>query len=239
MTELRKRRKESHVDAEEFDRLTRVHTTGASRRGIVAGLGRGLFAALSLALVGSASVADADAKRKKRHRKHKKHKKHKKTPTALTGPGYCALGGQAELWVTTGRVAQTFLPPTGGQLTQAAVFLQSNPANFSLVFDIRPVDAAGVPTNTVLASHTVSNIPQTLLAAPPRLITANFGTPATLTLGQQYALSVTGPGIDQYWIHISGDDCPDGQLFHDLAANGSFVAIAGGAADLSYAVSVV
>lgn len=212
------------METVEFDRLIGVHAASASRRGVIAGLGRGLFAALSLALVGSAGLADADAKRKKR-RKHK------------TGPGYCALDGST-LWVTTGRVAQTFLPPKGGQLTQAAVFLQSNPAAFKLTFDIRHVDAAGVPTNTVLASHTVSNIPQTAFAGSPRLVTANFVTPATLTRGQRYALSVTGPGNEQYWVHIRGDDCADGQMFHDLAADGSFVAIAGGTADLSYALGV-
>jgi len=222
------------MEAQEFDILTRVHATGATRRGVVAGLGRGMVAALSLALIGSTGVADADAKGKKQ----KKHKKHTK-PQAATGPGYCALDGPA-LWVTTGRVAQTFLPPKGGQLTKAAIFLQSNPADFTLTFDIRPVDGAGVPTNTVLASHTVTNIPTTAFAGPPRLVTANFVTPATLTLGQQYALSVTGPGTDQYWVHIRDNDaCHDGQMFHDLPANGSFVALGGGAADLTYFVTVV
>jgi hypothetical protein len=243
------------MEAQEFDRLTRVHTTGASRRGVVAGLGRGIVAALSLALIGSTGIADADAKRKKR--KHKKHKKHKQKgagsttdpgtpsgptsppPSLPTGPGYCALEGPA-LWMTTGRVAQTFLPPKGGQLTKAAVFLQSNPDNFSLTFDIRPVDGAGVPTNTVLASHTVKNIPKTAFAGSPRLVTANFVTPATLTLGQQYAVSVTGPGTDQYWIHIRDlNPCADGQMFHDAAANGGYVAIGGGAGDLTYYVTVV
>jgi hypothetical protein len=243
------------MEAQEFDRLTRVHTTGTSRRGVVTGLGRGLVAALSLALIGSAGVADADAKRK--HKKHKKHKKHHKagvgsptdpgTPTGPTspdpslpiGPGYCALEGPA-LLVSTGRVAQTFLPPQGGQLTKAAVFLQGNPADFALTFDIRPVDGAGVPTNTVLASHIVKDIPKTAFGGSPRLVTATFGTPATLALGQPYALSVTGPGTDQYWIHIRDlNPCADGQLFHDADANGGYVAVGGGAGDLTYNVTVV
>src|SRR5262245_19843471 len=144
------------MEAQEFDMLTRVHATEASRRGVVAGLGRGLVAALSLALIGSANIDEADAKRKhKKHKKPNKHKKHKQNgagsptdpgtptgptspPSLPTGPGYCALEGPT-LVFTKGRVAQTFLPPKGGQLTKAAVFLKSNPADFSLTFDIRPV----------------------------------------------------------------------------------------------------
>ena len=226
-----------------FDRIMRVRATSASRRGVVAGLGRGFVGALSLALVGSSGAAEADAKgKKKRRRKHKRKRGATSSPqttpsspqTPPTGPGFCALDGP-DMWVTTGRVAQTFLPPKAGQLTQAAIFLESNPANFSLTFDIRPVDGAGVPTNTVLSSHTVNNIPKTVFGGSPRLVTANFVTPATLTLGQLYALSVTGPGTDQYWVHIRGGNaCTDGQMFHDLPANASFVAIAGGNADLIY-----
>src|SRR5262245_44248792 len=96
------------MDAKEFDRLTRVHLIGASRRGVVARLGRGLVAALSLAPIGSASIDEADARGK--GEKHKKHKKQRKQggagtttptdpvnstgptsppPSLPAGPGFC------------------------------------------------------------------------------------------------------------------------------------------------------
>ena len=62
------------MDVQEFDRLTRVHATGASRRGVITVLGGGLLSALSLALVGGTGVSVADAKGKKKHRRKKKHK---------------------------------------------------------------------------------------------------------------------------------------------------------------------
>ena len=127
---------------------------------------------------------------------------------------------------TNGRFAQTFFPPKGGQLISATVYLQSNPANFALGFQIRTVDAAGVPTSTVLASRVIGNIPETHFADPKRVVTATFLTPATLTLGQQYALTVTGPGGMLYAVRYrSADACADGEMFEDKTSNDTFVKV--------------
>src|SRR4051812_18532803 len=215
------------LEAMEFDRLTRVHVTGASRRGVVAGLGRGLVAALSLALIGGASSADAEAKGKK-HRRHKHKKKHQQSsggtptdpgtpagpgsppPPPTTGPGSCAKTGQG-VRATNARFSQTFFPPPGGQLLKAMIYLRKNPDNFALGFEIRTVDAAGMPTATVLASKIVAPISQTNFGDPARSVTATFDVPATLTLGQQYALVIKGPGSLYAVSVVYGDDCNDGQ----------------------------
>ena len=261
------------MDEQEFDQLIRAHVTGASRRGVVAGLGSGLLAALSLALVGSAGVgsaaakgksranananhqpdgnlAEAEGKKKRRRRRKKKHKQNAPvspppppvdsgSPPPPIGPGSCPIeAGGFEF--TKGRMAQTFLPPQGGQLTQATVYLVDNPS-FSLIFEIRKVDAAGVPTNNVLASASVLGIQSTSFNDPPQAVTATFATPATLTLGQPYALSVRGPGNKLYFVGTGGgpgDGCQDGRMFRDEFAIGDFVAFADGT-DMAYALTVV
>src|SRR5262245_8339142 len=101
------------MDDKDFDYLTRTHITGASRRGVVAGLGRGLAAALSLGLLGSASVAEADAKgRRKKHKQRqqtcppcRQRTKHGKCETLADGTA-CA-GGTCQ----AGSCAQTASPP--------------------------------------------------------------------------------------------------------------------------------
>jgi hypothetical protein len=127
-------------------------------------------------------------------------------------------------------------------VTYARVYLQKNPANFALNFQIRTVDAAGVPGNTILASKTVSNIPETLFADSPRTVEAHFQTPATLTLGQPYALSVTGPGNQLYFVLYSAN-CPDGKMFLDQLTNGNFVPVGPGGGtegyDMVYSLTVV
>jgi hypothetical protein len=250
VTEMRKRRREFGMvgmDGVEFARVIKVHATSASRRGVVAGLSRGLVGALSLALVGSASDAEADAKGKRKRRRKKRRKTSAgaaDTPTGpstpATGPGSCLLSNTGAFEFTKGRMAQTFLPPKGGQLTEATIYLVENPS-FSLMFEIRKVNAWGEPTNTVLASEIVSGIPATSLGDPPQAVIATFATPATLTLGQPYALAVRGPGDKLYYIAAGGgpgDGCPDGQMFRDEFVIGDFVALAEGT-DMAYALTIV
>jgi hypothetical protein len=122
----------------DFDRIMGVHATSASRRGVIAGLSRGLFGALSLALVGSIGAAEANAKARKG--KKKRRRKHKKTGSAgtpaspsspATGPGSCPFVNSGSFEFTKGRMAQTFLPPKSGKLTEATIYLVDNPS-FSL-----------------------------------------------------------------------------------------------------------
>jgi hypothetical protein len=140
---------------------------------------------------------------------------------------------------TKGRMAQTFLPPKAGQLTEASIYLVDNPS-FSLMFEIRKVNALGEPTNTVLASEIVSSIQATNVGDPARKVTAIFDTPATLALGQPYALSVRATN-ELYFIATGGgpgDDCPDGRMFRDEFAIGDFVELAEGT-DLAYDLVIV
>jgi hypothetical protein len=154
-----------------------------------------------------------------------------------TGPGSCADNGNADREGACPHWAQSFLPPRGGHLAAARVWLYSNPANYTLACEVRTVDGQGVPTATVLDSATVFHIPATAYTDPPRQVDATFPSPASITLGQRYALAVTGPD-DQYYLvaYVYGDFCPDGNLFFDLFANDTFVAI--GNADLVYAVTI-
>ena len=140
---------------------------------------------------------------------------------------------------TKGRMAQTFLPPKAGQLTEASVDSVDNPS-FSLVFEIRKVNAAGEPTNTVLASQSVLGIQATNFGDPAQAVTATFATPAILALGQPYALSVraTTSCTSLPPAEVPGDGCPDGTMFRDEFAIGDFVALAEGT-DMAYALTVV
>ena len=129
-------------------------------------------------------------------------------PAPLTGPRFCAsdptdLIGIAQIR----RVAQTFLPPRGGQLTDAWVTLTENQAGLDLILDIRTVGPQGVPSNSVLASVQVVDIPRTAAAAsggrsPPRLtrrrqLRSASGTPWPLPgqtgRGSRSKASITKP----------------------------------------------
>jgi hypothetical protein len=97
-----------------------------------------------------------------------------------------------------------------------------------------------VPTETVLASTTVSKIGQTVFGTTTfRHVTATFASPATLVLGQSVALSVS-EATGAYAIHVNngGNVCSDGTLFLDNAANNTFVAAGNGNADLVYTLTV-
>ena len=130
------------------------------------------------------------------------------------------------------------MPPAGTQLTQASVLLASNPAGFSLDVQVRSVDSAGVPGNSILASQTVSAIPATAGGGSPRQVTAVFATPAPITPGQLHALTVTGPNGVGYAILVNaGNPCADGQLFIDTIADGTFAASPND--DLVFLVTVI
>ena len=106
------------------------------------------------------------------------------------GPGSCAHDGTSDGFYGPQRYAQTFLAP-GTSITAAEIGLRYNPAGFSLTIEIRIVDEVGVPANTILARSSVYNIEATA-SGDPRMVSATFTTPATLTLGQTYALVVSG-----------------------------------------------
>jgi hypothetical protein len=213
------------MDADRVAALIQALSRTPSRRGVL-----GVLSGLGLS--GRLGPQETMAKRKRKKHKKKHKKKHggasppppPPPPPPPTGPGLCDAVAPASR-TDNRRFGQTFLPPAGTQLTQASVLLSSNPAGFSLVFQIRSVDSAGVPGTSILASQMVSAIPATAAGGSPQQVDAIFATPATITPGQVHALTVTGPPGVTYAILVnSGNPCADGQLFVDSNADDTFVA---------------
>lgn len=161
-------------------------------------------------------------------------------PAPPTGPGRCDAANAADI-VGDLALAQTFLPPRSGQMTEAAIFLRRNPLNFSLTFEIRTVDGTGDSSSTILASATVNNIPETS-GDTVRRVAATFSNPAPINLGQQYALVIEPPDIvdNTYGIQFNdgGNPCPDGTLFLGDPASGQFWVPRDGNDDLVYDVTI-
>jgi hypothetical protein len=238
------------MDGSSFDRLAKAFTEPRSRRGLSRLLG-GLAVGGPLALLG---VTESEAKKKKKvtlchegqtisvsKKAKKKHLKHGDTlgecptspPGPVTGPGKCGNPSGAGGGMSTRRFAQTFLPPRSGQLTQAEIFLILNPDNFSLTFDIRGVTSAGTP-GAILASTVVDGILGTSGGDVQR-VEATFATPATITVGQPYALVVSAATDFGLKTNGSGPPCPDGRLFTDADATNAWV---DSGTDLVYAVTI-
>jgi len=191
-------------------------TAATSRRGVLAGLG-GLLAASPLARSNDA-VARKRGKRRKKKRKHKKDPK-LQTRVDATCPGPTDDHGLSSL---TGdvRFAQTFTAQASGQLVRAELQL----LHFSLgdyILQVGTVDAFGVPTNEVLAVTSVAS------AEVPEgdEVTArfNFGSPAELKAGTQYALVLTRPGSDTLIWRGHFDDTCAGRAFFSGDQTSPFV----------------
>jgi hypothetical protein len=253
------------MDETRFDSFRRALASASPRRGLMSVLG-GLTLGGAFASVLGASDAQAKkvhaSKKKggKGNRKGKpKGRKREDSPLPASacpppasganptprGPGSCSYDGKSTGFAGREgrRFAQTFLAPATS-ITAATIGLQSNPANFSLTFEIRTADVLGFPALSVLGTTTVSNIEETLYApGTAREVTATFPSPIELVLGYTYALVVTGPPPteDGYWtIHANGivDQCPDGKMFGDFGAVNNFVAASGGKADMVYTLTM-
>jgi hypothetical protein len=139
------------------------------------------------------------------------------------------------------RWAQTFIPPRDGLLTDASVFLHSNPAFFVLTFQIRTVDqGTGLPTSDLLAIRAAPLI-DAHAGGAPRLVPATFNPPIPVTGGQLLALVITGtPSDDANALGaLDGNPCPGGTLFQDTNADGTFQEVSAGAADLAFSLTIV
>jgi len=127
--------------------------------------------------------------------------------------------------VVGGRVAQTFNILNTGSLTRAEIDIFNSVGDSDWVFQINTVDGSGVPTNTALASQTVSNA--TVDAAVPQgtegRIGANFATPAAVTAGQTYALVLSRP-TGSFSVDTVGDGsaCP-GSFYKATSQTDPFV----------------
>jgi hypothetical protein len=195
-----------------FAKLLRAFSPLVSRRGLLAGVASGVFAASPFALDSDEAAAKRNGKRK---RKRKNAKKNKNQPPAgptvradATCPGPStsdpSAGGLA-------RLAQTFTALASGPLVSAQLLISKDPGSTSdYILRLSPVDGAGVPTNDVLAATFVANgsVPD-----GESLVTFAFANPAAVVAGTQYALVHARPGTDNFtWLVRAGDACV-GQRF--------------------------
>jgi hypothetical protein len=118
---------------------------------------------------------------------------------------------------TSQRWAQTFTAEHTGELTRAQLDESGLPAigGQDFVIDIRTVDAAGTPTNTVLASAAVNNVSVATFAAATA-VTADFNPGVPVVAGHKYAAVITRTGGSGL-VGIAGkspSSCP-GEAFSD------------------------
>jgi hypothetical protein len=111
------------------------------------------------------------------------------------------------------KTGQVFTALNTGQLTSARAEVgKETGSSGDFVFEILEVDANGDPTDTVLASTTVSDAGVVDGAAFPAAltqVTATFTTPAAVVAGEQYALAVSRPSTGPFWAGFrTSSTCP-------------------------------
>ena len=115
---------------------------------------------------------------------------------------------------------QTFTAEHSGTLTRAELSVTNvDPADVFTV-EIRSVDGAGAPTATVLATTTATGLPAT---ASPAYTTVSgvFVSPASVSLGTQYALVLIGPDYGIATVDDAG--CTGGQAYFFNPGTGMWV----------------
>jgi hypothetical protein len=105
------------------------------------------------------------------------------------------------------RSAQTFTAINSGELTSAQMRVNKDAGSIGdYLLEVRTVDASGAPTSTILAS---TPIPNSTVPDGFSTITGDFGSPATVVAGQQYALDVGRPGsTDDLVVDAGGGNPP-------------------------------
>jgi hypothetical protein len=214
------------MDTIRFTDLLRELAAAVSRRGLFRALGSGEFTA---AIAGSVtdSAAKKNGKRKKQRRKKKKGGAAAPSPppaSPVTRIDATCSRGESPLPLDAddgGRLAQTFIPNSTGQLVRAELSIfKAVGTTGDYILHLAPVDAFGIPTNEILAVSSVTN------ASLPSsgVVTAAFAfaNPALVVAGTQYAivLSRQGPGL--VWVARDGDSC-GGQPFSSPDRTAPFV----------------
>jgi hypothetical protein len=219
------------------DALARSLTTSRSRRSALGGLLLG-----TVGLLGWADTQEAAAKTCKKIKDKKKRKACQKKATGTTDqlPGDPASQtiavtcprSTAALVSGAQRFAHTFTAPISGQLTSAQVEITSVEAGNDYTVEIRPLDGAGVPTASVLASARIENV-----AGNSQTLTATFAAPPAVQTGTGYAVVMTEERGSFYALRIRAvADC-SGQLFSDRFANNTFSPI--NTAAMIFSVTIV
>jgi len=103
------------------------------------------------------------------------------------------------------RIAQTFTAQLSGQLTRAEIAIRKLAGTSGdWIVAIRTVDGSGAPTETVLASVTISDA---TVPTGDSILAAVFPAPANVIAGETYAISITREGTDSFFLGHR-DDCP-------------------------------
>jgi hypothetical protein len=207
-------------------------TSTGSRRGILAALG-GLLAGpvgpgeegTDARRAGKAGKAGKDRRKRKRRAPRAKRQQN---PPPLSGPitrvdATCPINTGGFV-IRTGdqRIAQTFTALRTGPLVQATIeILKGFGSTGDYILRLSAVDAAGVPTNDVLAVSVVddSRVPDIFSA-----LTFGFADPATVIAGTEYALVLTRPGSDQLEAIGSFGNLCAGRAFSSPSQTAPFVA---------------
>jgi hypothetical protein len=219
------------MDADLFDRMSRLIGTELNRRGV----GRGLAALgvlWGLGLGPRAEIDEASAKKKRKHkskkrRRKRKSKKRKKSQSAQTsGPEFkadAACSGETEGGFSAGgnsRFAQTFTALGSGPLERAEVLIREFEGTAGdYILRLSAVNAAGVPTNTVLATAIV---PDGDVPVGTSLVSFTFPTPFSVVAGVRYALVITRPGANTLEVNGYKNDTCAGGAFYSNNQTGAF-----------------
>jgi hypothetical protein len=216
------------MEVNRFDSVVRSFTTTSSRRGLLRG-------ASVTALMLAATQLPLAAEAKKKGKKHKKHNKPSPTPgmPQIAADAVCP-GPSDDAFATPAidaRLSQTFIALGSGPLVRAELRLSKPIGSLGdYVLRISPTDAAGVPTNIVLAESLVPDV-----AVPTGVSTVEFtfASPASVVAGTRYALVATRPGSDKLvWLGHMGNSC-EGTTYFSPSTNGAFIPL--GNIDLIFA----
>lgn len=139
---------------------------------------------------------------------------------------------------TDGRLAQTFLNPRTGVLSQVQVILRrpaSSPAG-NYVFSINQVDSAGVPTNTVLGSTTIldSSIP-----LEDDVVVSVVGLSVPVSSDLRYALVIYRPNSNVAIRYHNADTYSGGQLYISNTPTGAFSLISNASYDMVISTFII
>jgi hypothetical protein len=155
--------------------------------------------------------------------------------------------GPSDLAITyspgSARLAQTFTAQNTGTLTRTRlpVIKPNGSTSGDWIVQILTTDGAGSPTNNILASAIVTDqtvLTSTSVSSPVTEVDAVFATPANVTAGQQYALSLTRPASDQFGARFRNSDACPGSYFKSAAQPPTLFAADNPNYDMLFAVFV-
>jgi hypothetical protein len=216
------------------DFAARLHSlaAGASRRRLLVGAVGGLAAVLWTTLGSSVTAKNTRRRRKNKTKNNRRKTRRKRNRNAVAPPLAVAPRPDASCSVDPdgatsteggGRLAQTFTATGCGPLVRADLRMEKLAGeDGDYVLRLSPLDASGVPTNTVLAETVVAN------AAVPvgeSTVSFSFAAATPVAAGAQYALVLTVPAGNRFtWIGNNEDPCA-GQGFVSTSPTDLFLEV--------------